>query len=589
LQPIDLLFLGSILPEQAMSELDDRIVRFVLGSHSVRPDARLAIRHTDRGTAAISFFELGAMLSHLQDLLLRSRPLSPTDLSLQGEAKQSQDQTIAIDRQRVDRVVADLTTLQNDLDAFDGWLVANAGTSAAARAEIDNVILRLAGLLAQATRFGFAQAGWGWLYQWRSRVFSDLLAMVKARRDDWDTRLLEAKDLLDEFDTTPGLSVEEQTALLSKVDRLVASAMIIPAPAPAAYRPQVGARKSVLEGKRNDFTALLASSSPFLSTLLSAVRAAPQVSLFDLAPFDLSAVDKDVDLFVSDARARAKALKGEATRRLTAAQAALTNYSSAASATAQLEALTVAGQALLGEEMKLVPEFRLGTDAAAEFDNALADSAAGVLTDYLVNDRKIEFPVDDWLQGVARVREKLRRWEQASLLTEAIGGAEPVLTPVQLPHQPDDDWLALEFPPDKKIDSERLLYTAHFATAPAAAGQLCGLLIDEWTEVVPSKDVTAGLAFHFDQPSSEPPQTWLLALPGQLDGRWHFEDLVGAVNDAFDLARLRSVEPSQVDETAYAQYLPATVTAVTLYDITISANLARVNRFKAKLQGATDA
>jgi hypothetical protein len=589
LQPIDMVFLGSILPDQAMSELDDRIVRFVLGSRTVRPDARIAIRHTDRGPASVSFFELGALLSHLQDLLLRSRPLSPTDLSLQGEAKQSQDDTRAIDKQRVDRVVTDLSNLQTELAAFDLWLAANVGTSAKARAEIDNVILRLAALLARASTFGFAQAGWGWLYQWRSRVFCDLQAMAKARLEDWDARLLEAIDLLDDFDATPGLPVEEQTALLSKVDRLLAAAMSIPAPAAATYRTQLTAKKTALEGKRNQFAALLTTNSPLLSDLLSAVRASPQVTLFDLAPFDLSAVDKDVDLFVADAKARAKALKEEAARRLKDTQDVLAKYQAAADATSQVDALMAAGQALLGEEIKLVPEFRLGSKAAVEFGNALADSTAGVLTSYLINDRKVEFPVDDWLQGNARVREKLRHYEQATLLTEAIGGKEPALTPIQLPYQPDDDWLALEFPPDTKVDSERLLYTAHFPAALAANGPMCGLLIDEWTEVVPSKDVTAGLTFHFDQPSSEPPQAWLLALPGQLDGRWHFQDLVDAVNDAFALARLRSVEPAQVDQTAYAQFLPATVAAVTLYDVTISANLARVNRFKGKLQGATDA
>jgi hypothetical protein len=40
------------------------------------------------------------------------------------------------------------------------------------------------------------------------------------------------------------------------------------------------------------------------------------------------------------------------------------------------------------------------------------------------------------------------------------------------------------------------------------------------------------------------------------------------------MARKRAVEPAQVDETAYARFLPATVMAVTINNLTITANLA---------------
>ena len=60
---------------------------------------------------------------------------------------------------------------------------------------------------------------------------------------------------------------------------------------------------------------------------------------------------------------------------------------------------------------------------------------------------------------------------------------------------------------------------------------------------------------------------------------------MGALEETLDLARLRAVEPAHVDTTPYARFLPATTSAVTLYGITIGANLAAVNRVLDQLDG----
>ena len=76
----------------------------------------------------------------------------------------------------------------------------------------------------------------------------------------------------------------------------------------------------------------------------------------------------------------------------------------------------------------------------------------------------------------------------------------------------------------------------------------------------PRTDETTGIAFHYDRPNAEPPQTMLLALPAELPrraGEW--DDLVDALHETLDLARKRAVEPRHVDATAYARFLPATI------------------------------
>jgi hypothetical protein len=81
--------------------------------------------------------------------------------------------------------------------------------------------------------------------------------------------------------------------------------------------------------------------------------------------------------------------------------------------------------------------------------------------------------------------------------------------------------------------------------------------IDEWTEVVPSAAATTGVAVHYDQPDSTPPQCVLVAVPPQRRGTWQLGDLVQTLHDTFELARSRTVEPDHLQATLYGQLLPA--------------------------------
>src|SRR5262249_27491719 len=277
-------------------------------------------------------------------------------------------------------------------------------------------------------------------------------------------------------------------------------------------------------------------------------------SAFDNVPFDIDDVVQEIVLFKSDLQARMVKLGKEIAKRMQLAREKVADAAAAVSPAAKVAALQAAAGALLGDDVKLIPEFTLATAQAAELANAYAASSS--LTVYLETAKQVEFPVEGWLHGVARVREKLFAWEQVAALAGILGRAEPTLTPVQLPFRQSEGWLALEIDPAVPIDGERLLYTAHYAGQMDAASATCGLLIDEWTEVIPARDETTGVAFHFDRPGSEPPQSWLLVTPPRALGAWQWTDVLGALEETFALARLRAVEPAQVEQRAYAQVLP---------------------------------
>ncbi len=137
----------------------------------------------------------------------------------------------------------------------------------------------------------------------------------------------------------------------------------------------------------------------------------------------------------------------------------------------------------------------------------------------------------------------------------------------------------LSFPPLQFVPCEYIYPVGFNKNQPQG-----GLLLDEWTEVIPAETETTGVAFHFDKPNAEPPQTLLLCTTPRFTGQWSWDDLVDTLHDTLDRAKIRAVEPDQLDQTELSVFLPATVLATTWQPITIAADLSVVNQFITKVK-----
>jgi hypothetical protein len=175
------------------------------------------------------------------------------------------------------------------------------------------------------------------------------------------------------------------------------------------------------------------------------------------------------------------------------------------------------------------------------------------------------------------------------MLETAFGIKPPKLVPIQLPYAANDSWLALQYPDDYKIDSDRLLFTCAYSVAFDPTARQCGLLIDEWTEVIPVTDRDTAITFNYQRPANEPPQTMLLVTSPSNTGTWQWADLVDALVETLQLARKRAVEPTFLEPTVYSRFLPATVMASTSYAITIATALTAANGVMEMLQGEKNA
>jgi hypothetical protein len=368
---------------------------------------------------------------------------------------------------------------------------------------------------------------------------------------------------------------------------LITTALSTPQPANSGlYRLALDGVSAAFDAKRAALQQLVDVARATLDQLLTDVKNQLPLTAFDPDPIDFGEDDAEIARFRTQVRETLKLIVDDTTKRLTQVDTMLVQHDASAASEQRVKLLQQAARLLFGEDFQLVPSIALPQAALDEVENAYLYSQSGGLTNYLTTSAGRDFPMDDWLHGVARVREKMYHWENVVLLDNAVRPDRPVeLTPLQLPHYPNEAWLGLETPPNQVVDGERLLYTAHFAEPFDRTKPIRGLLVDEWTEVIPGATEETGIAFHYDRPNCEPPQTWLVALPASFTGSWSWDDLVDAVLDALDSARRRALEPAHLDSTAYSFFLPATTSAYTFPEISISNNLLRNRRIYAVEKG----
>ncbi|OKJ09181.1 hypothetical protein [Kitasatospora sp. CB01950] len=606
LQPIDLLWAVRPAGSSTMTDLDDRILGSVLRTDNPRPDVELTIHYTDRSAGHLTFFELSPLITVLRTLLTTARPLRPTDLASAAgtdPADRAADQAVSLPRERPAAVRASMDVLRTGVESYLATLAPLYPAGAPPQqtqilALVDTLLSGYAALVTTAGGFGMVRSGWGELAMWRRGVFTDVLAAVATAADRMTRALASADALLATYDALPAAtSAAERFRLLQQAERLIATKPTAPLPAqPFAFRAIVAGRRQAFATKVQSLRSEARTIRTTLSGLLTEVAGKLPLSDFDPTDLSLQPFQDRVVQFCRDLLDRANALHADVLARLAAADQALAAYDAAVTGPDQVAAATDALKALIGQDVLAVPEFTPSAQLAADWRNALADS--GTLVQHLTQPPiGRDFPVDDWAHGIARVRDRPRLWEKVVVLSDALRGpggllgdllqsAEPQLVPIQLPYRPHDHWLAMEFSPGTTgadITEDKVLFTAHYAPDPVAPSPTqVGLLFDEWTEVIPSERETTGIALHYDGPDSEPPQAMLLVVPPVRTGAWNTDDLIAAVGETLDLAKARGVEPEHLDNTAYAQLLPATLMSATRQPITISTDLAIANqRWKA--------
>ncbi|MCP3994204.1 MAG: hypothetical protein GY722_03940 [bacterium] len=315
----------------------------------------------------------------------------------------------------------------------------------------------------------------------------------------------------------------------------------------AAVRALFGGLQTATDAARTSTIAAVIDA--LRDTLVDIARAGFPYAMPQSA-FGSDAAQRDILVQQADELlARAEAL-GPATDDQLASAAAATR------AEQGVEDLKGAVRAWMGSDVPLLPRFMFGDPPVI----AQADAQRDQLLKHAQNSAGVPLPMEEWLHGVACVRSLVHDFEMLRAMADANRDDPLPLAPLQLPFRIGDSWLATEYPSDMEVVHDTVSIVQHLPQGFDAALPQCGLLIDDWTESVPSREEVTGLCFNFNAPNSAPPQALLLAVTPHETGSWSWDDLVDSVLDTFRRAKLRAVEPDAIGSLpGIGTLLPAVV------------------------------
>jgi hypothetical protein len=155
---------------------------------------------------------------------------------------------------------------------------------------------------------------------------------------------------------------------------------------------------------------------------------------------------------------------------------------------------------------------------------------------------------ETFLAGAVGVQRALERWQDARLLADALRpladrGSTTPLVVAQTPADPSgsERWAALQGADDAPPPGGRTSWVLD-TTLTALTGEVAGLLIDQWVDVVPQLMQSTGVALHYLAPASQPPQAILVAVPPDDRPNWTVEALERVIVETLDLAHVRAVD-----------------------------------------------
>ena len=414
----------------------------------------LIIQPQPADDSKLSLFQLMPLVRSLRALLVESAPLTPGDVALPNEASKKDLPAPELPVQRVKDLITALKTLLNATESAGGvvgYLRSLPGQEAATditladmRNKADDTINRSAALLNELSRYGLPQTGSGSLFIQRQQWFIALKKKLQELVDRWQKNADDYAALA--VDPTP------DTEKLQAMERLVSA---VPTDAATITLAIVTAKKAAFDTAFNAVKSANSSRQPTLLQLLQDIGTLT-VTPFDIVAWNVDDILKQVPIFIYDLQKRMQTITDDIEKkRLPAAETILSSLS-ALSPEDQSKQTEAAARLILGDDFKMIPRYILPAAQAAELGNAW-----NAMTDLLsFSTAQYGNPQEYWMNGAARVREKMRHLENCILLRQAFDLPENDLRihPAQLPFKSAGyNWLALPYPDSTNLEETNTL------------------------------------------------------------------------------------------------------------------------------------
>ncbi len=571
LEPLDLLYILRTLDSRSINELDDRFLHHLHTVKDPRLDGNITLNYTEESSDSTKFsvFQVTPLVKSLRALLIESQALTPTDITLPNEASKKDMSPPELNAQRLEDLKISLSNVVTNAKGAGGIIgylnslpvfeTATETELKLIRDAVDTTIGLFADFLLELGNYGIPQTGIGSLYTQQKQWFVALKNKLQEVSDRWQKKS-------DDYAVLGSQPITME--ILQEMERLISPDVT---PAASISKLIVDNKNSLFQSEFTKLKGTLTKKQAILADLLTDIKSLNTTD-FDILPFDVDEILRSIPVFVYDLQGRSKTLLDDLEVKRIPAVNTIQGSLATLSLSDKAKQIEAAARIILGDDFKMVPRYAMPAQQQTEISNAW--NATDDLLKYLkaADDgtssagKGLMNPTEDWLHGMARVHEKMKHLENCILFRNAFDMIEDDLTihPVQLPFKTEKyHWLAMPFK-EEDVNMEKtnaLLYTAFTAQSSNAPAEVCGMLVDEWTELIPAKEETTGIAFQYDRPNSEAPQTMLLVTPTKLSGNWTWNDLVDALTYTFDAARSRAIEPGQIDTTAFASFLPAVLGA----------------------------
>lgn len=211
-------------------------------------------------------------------------------------------------------------------------------------------------------------------------------------------------------------------------------------------------------------------------------------------------------------------------------------------------------QKLFGEHFQVLPRFKMPSNGLTK---AVHDA---------INEREQRGDAEaadtfPWLERIGRVREVVDRFNMVLSYSDVLKAESSIqLNVAQLStnEQADEKWIAHKLDENQRFNNGQLsLVIATPEKLPSITQPLAGLFIDEWIEVVPEREETTAVTFHYDAPGARAPQAILMAVPPVIGQKWDWNSLSAVLQETLELAKIRGIDPDIVANMPLGQYLPA--------------------------------
>src|SRR5262249_8518974 len=153
--------------------------------------------------------------------------------------------------------------------------------------------------------------------------------------------------------------------------------------------------------RQQKFKDLKKTHATTLQALINEFGALLPVTDFDLEKVAADDEEKQIIILAEDIRSRAEQLIADIAKRVDVLDNKLNDFDTEGDAEGRVQILTDGARSVFGDEFVLVPSFTIAANQTAEWNNAYAGRAG--LLNYQKTTLKNDFPVDDWIYGLARV------------------------------------------------------------------------------------------------------------------------------------------------------------------------------------------